>query len=124
MVNHIISGRDMEDNRRQRRIPITTEAKVIKLNSTDRANVELINVSNYGASLMTTVPLKFNERIKVSITLKKKSHSLQTEEVPATVRYIERKIEGFLYGIQFNIKINDTGFPIFNQYLEHLKIHE
>jgi hypothetical protein len=114
----------MEDTRRQRRIPLRAEAKVIKLNGGDRANAELINVSNYGASLKTTVPLKTNERIKVSITTKKQYHVMQTEEVPGTVRYVERTKGIYLAGIKFNIKINDTGFPIFNQCLEYLKTHE
>jgi hypothetical protein len=115
---------NMEDTRRQRRIPLSAGAKVIKLSSGDRIEAELVNISNYGASLKTTFPLKTNERIKVSITLNKQYQVVHSEEVPGTVRYVERTKGIYLAGKKFNIKINDTGFPIFNQCLEYLKTYE
>jgi hypothetical protein len=44
----------LEDNRRQRRIPLSAKARVIKLSSGDRIEAEFVNISNYGASLKTT----------------------------------------------------------------------
>ena len=114
----------MVEIRLQRRIPLSAKAKVIKLSNGDRNEAELVNISNYGASLKTTVPLKTNERIKVSMTLKKQYQVVHSEEVPSTVRYVERTNGNYLAGIKFDIKINDTGFPIFNQCLEYLKTHE
>jgi hypothetical protein len=114
----------MENTRRQRRIPLSAEAKVIKISSGDIIEAELLNISNYGASLKTTVPLKNNERIKVSITLNMQDQMVHSEEAPGAVRSVEHKMEFYLAGIMFNIKINDTGFPIFNQCLEYLKTHE
>jgi hypothetical protein len=111
----------MEETRRQRRIPLSAEAKVIKLSSGEKIEAELVNISNYGASLKTTALLKTNERIKVSITLNKQYQALHSEEVPGIVRYAERTMEIYLAGIKFNIKINDTGYPIFNRCLEYLK---
>ena len=58
------------------------------------------------------------------MTLNQKDHVVQSEEVPATVRYVEQVKGDYLAGIKFNIKINDTGFPLFNQCLEYLKTHE
>jgi hypothetical protein len=115
---------NMEEIRRQRRIPLSAQAKVIKLSSGDRIEAELVDISNYGASLKTTVPLKTNERIKVSMTLKKQYQVVHSEEVPGTVRYVERTKGNYLAGIKFNTKIHDTGFPIFNQCLEYLKTRE
>jgi hypothetical protein len=115
---------NMEDTRRQRRIPLSAEAKVIKLSSGDRIEAELVSISNYGASLKTTIPLKNNDRIKVSITLNIQDQVVHSEEVPGTVRYVEHEMENYLVGIMFNIKISDTRFPIFNQCLEYLKTHE
>jgi len=112
-----------ENNRRQRRIPLSAEAQVVKLNGGDRIKAELVNISNYGASLKTTVPLKSNERIKVSMTLDKQGQVLHSEEVPGIVRYVERSMKTYLVGIKFNMTINDTGFPLFNQCLEYLKTH-
>ena len=114
----------MKDIRRQRRIPLITDAKIIKLSSGDRADAKLINISNYGASLKTTVPLKANERIKLSMTLTKQYHAVQTEEVPGIARHVERTKGNYLAGIKFDIKINDTEYPRFNQCLEYLKTHE
>ncbi|NOS35556.1 MAG: hypothetical protein GQ522_02850 [Deltaproteobacteria bacterium] len=114
----------MEEIRRQRRIPLSAEAKVIKLSSGDRYEAELVNISNYGARLKTTALLKTNERIKASMTLNKQDQVVYSEEVPGTVRYVERTMKFYSAGIQFNTKINDTGFPIFNQYLEYLKTRE
>ena len=76
---------NMEDNRRHRRIPLSTAAQVAKLGSGDRIEAEFVNISNYGASLKTTVPLQFNERVKVSMTLNKRNHFVHSEEVPGTV---------------------------------------
>ena len=114
----------MENIRRQRRIPLSAEAKVIKLRSGDRIEAELVNISNYGARLKTTVPLKTNEIIKVSMALRNKYHVVHTEAVPGTIRYVEHTMKFYSTGMQFNIKINDTGFPIFNECLEYLKTHE
>jgi hypothetical protein len=111
----------MEETRRQRRIPLSAEAKVIKLSSGDRIEAELVNISNYGASLKTTVPLQTNERVKVSMTLNKRDLLVHSEEVPGTVRYVENRKGNNLAGIKFDIKINDKGYPIFNQCLEYLK---
>ena len=114
----------MEDNRRQRRIPLSTAAQVIKLGGGDKIEADVVNISNFGTGLKTTVPLKTNERIKVSMTLNKQDQVVHSEEVPGTVRYVDRTMKINSAGIQFNIKINDTGFPIFNQCLEYLKTHE
>ena len=114
----------MDDVRRQRRIPLSAGAQVIRFGSSNRNEGELVNISNYGASLKTTVPLKSNERIKISMTLKQKDRVVQSEEVPATVRYVENVKGDYIAGIKFNIKINDAGFPLFNQCLDYLKTHE
>ncbi len=114
----------MEDARRQRRIPLSAEAKAIKLSNDDRIEAELVNISNYSASLKTTVPLQTNERVKVSMTLNKRDHFVHSEEVPGTVRYVENRKGNNLAGITFDIKINDTELPIFNQCLEYLKTRE
>jgi hypothetical protein len=49
---------------------------------------------------------------------------VHSEEVSGTVRHVEHKMGINLAGIMFDIKINDTGFPIFNHCLEYLKTHE
>jgi hypothetical protein len=115
---------NMEEIRRQRRIPLSTAAKVIQLGSGDSIEAELVNISNFGTGLKTTVPLQTNERVKVSMTLNKRDIFVHSEEVPGTVRYVENTKGNNYSGIQFNIRINDTGFPIFNQCLEYLKTHE
>jgi hypothetical protein len=122
-VGYIMELQNMEDNRRQRRIPLSTAAQVAKLGSGDRIEAELVNISNYGASLKTTVPLQSNERVKVSMTLNKRNHFVHSEEVPGTVRYVNSTKGNDLAGIKFNIKISDSGFPKFNQCLDYLKTH-
>ncbi len=113
----------MEDNRRQWRIPISTPAQLAKISSGDRIEAELVNISNYGASLKTTVPLQSNERVKVSMTLNKRNLVVHSEEVPGTVRYVDSKKGNNIAGIKFNTKISVFGFPKFNQCLDYLKTH-
>ena len=114
----------MEDNRRQRRIPLSTAAQVIKLGGGDKIEADVVNISNFGTGLKTTVPLKTNERVMVSMTLNKRDQVVYSEEVPGTVRYVENTQGNNLAGITFNIKISDTGHPIINQCLEYLKTRE
>jgi hypothetical protein len=114
----------MEYTRRERRIPLRTAAQVIKLGSGDRIEAELVNISSFGTGLKTTVPLQTNERVKVSMTLNKQDYFVHSEEVFGTVRYVENTKGNNLAGIKFNIRINDTGFPIFSQCLEYLRTHE
>ncbi len=94
----------MENTRRQRRLPFSADAKVLKRNSGDRADAKIIDVSNYGTSLTTTIPFKINERIKVAIALNRQGQVVHSEEVPGTVRYVERSKRNYLVGIQFNKK--------------------
>ncbi len=58
------------------------------------------------------------------MTLNKQDQVVHSEEVPGTVRYVDRTMKINSAGIKFNIKINDRGFPIFNQCLEYLKTRE
>lgn len=111
----------MEENRQQKRLPLSTDATVLRLSSGDRMDAELVDISCYGASLKTSATLKANEQIMVSITLDKEGAVVQSEEAPGTVRWVERSGEAYLAGIMFNIKINDKKFPIFNESLEYLK---
>jgi len=114
----------MNDIRRQRRIPLVTDARIIKLGSGESVDAKVVDVSNYGAGLRTKVPLNVNERIMVSVTLKQQSHFVHSEEVLSIVKHVENSKENSLAGINFIIRINDTVFPIFNQCLEYLKTHE
>lgn len=111
----------MEENRRQRRIPFSSAAKVIKLSGGEKSDATLVDVSNYGASLKTQTPLKNNERIKVSISLEKEGKILHSEEVPGTVRWVERASNFYVAGISFDIKINDNMYPVFTNCLDYLK---
>ena len=114
----------MEDNRRQRRIPLNAEAKVTKLIGGEKIEATVVDISCYGACLKTRHPLlKTNDRIKVSITVAMNGQNqvMQSEDALATVRWIKNSTKDFSVGVMFNIKINDRGFPVFNQCLEHLK---
>lgn len=114
----------MEDNRRQRRIPLGAEAKITKLIDGETIEAKVVDISCYGACLKTRLPLKTNDRIKVSITVTMNGQDqvTQSEEAPATVRWVKGSVKDHSAGIMFNIKINDRGFPIFNRCIEHLKI--
>lgn len=111
----------MEDSRRQRRIPLSTEAKVTKLISGEAIKATLVNISSYGACVKVKDPLRPNDKIKLSITLNREDQVVHSEDVLATVRYVKGVLKDYSVGIMFNIKITDKGFPIFTRCLESLK---
>lgn len=112
------------DNRRQRRIPLTARATVKKLIGGDKIEAELVNISNFGACLKISTPLKVKEKIKVSIKVNEKDMVVNTEEVLATVRWVNGSGKDSTAGIMFSIKISDNGFPLFSRCLDYLKTHE
>ena len=114
----------MEDTRRQRRMPISAEAKVHKIGSAAEINAQLLDISNYGASFKTMVPFRANDRIKISITINEEGKVVESEEVDASVRWVQRSAREILAGVKFDIMISEKGFPFFNQCLEFLKTHE
>ena len=113
----------MEDNRRQRRLPLSAGAKVTRLIGGETTEATVVDISCYGACLKTKHPLKTNDRIKVSITVTMDGQDLvmQSEDALATVRWVKSSAKDSSAGIMFNVKINDRGFPVFNQCIEHLK---
>lgn len=113
----------MEENRRQRRIPLSAGAKVTRLIGGEVIEATIIDISCYGASLKTKYPLRPNDRVKVSITVTVNGQGqvMQSEDALATVRWVKDSAKDYSSGIMFNIKINDRGFPIFTRCLEHLK---
>jgi len=114
----------MESTRRQRRIPIRAQAKVHKIGSSLKINAELLDVSNYGASFKTTVPFRANDRIEISIAINTEGKVVESEEVTASIRWVERSARENQAGVKFDIMISGKGFPLFNQCLEFLKTHE
>ncbi len=113
-----------EYTRRQRRIPISGLAKVLKIGSKATIDTELMDISNFGARFKTKVPFRANERIMLSIVLDEGGKIVGSEEVVASVRWMESSAKENSAGAQFDIKISDKGFPLFNQRLEYLKTHE
>lgn len=113
-----------EDTRRQRRIPVRAQANVHKIGSAIKINAELLDISNYGASFKTTVPFRANDRIEISISINEDGKVVESEEVAAGVRWVERSAREVQAGVKFDIMISDKGFPLFNQCLEFLKTHE
>ncbi len=110
-----------EDTRQQRRIPISAQASVQKFGAPGKIKAELVDLSNFGASFKVSVPLKANDRIKITISVIDKGESVESEEIAASVRWVERSARENLAGAKFDIKISDRGFPIFNHCLEFLK---
>lgn len=115
-----------EDTRQQRRIPLSADAEayVQKFGTTQKIKAELVDLSNFGASFKASVPLKANDRIKISVSLNENGKVVVSEEVAASVRWVERSARENVAGAKFDIKISDKVFPIFNQCLEFLKTHE
>ncbi|MEE9543936.1 MAG: PilZ domain-containing protein [Thermodesulfobacteriota bacterium] len=113
----------MEENRRQRRIPISAEAMVHKIGTTGKVNVALFDISNYGASFKTTVPFRANDRIEISISVSEDGKVVDSEDVDASIRWVERSAREVQAGVKFDIMISEKGFPLFNQCLEFLKTH-
>jgi hypothetical protein len=97
---------------------------VQKIATAERCKAELIDLSNYGASFKVSIPLKANDRVKVSISIDEGGEVVESEEVAASVRWMERSAREITVGVQFDIMITDKGFPLFNQCLEYLKTHE
>ena len=114
----------MRQRRRQRRIPLSGLAKVLKIGSKAAVDAELMDISNYGARFKTTFPFRANDRIMLSIVLDQEGEIVASEEVVASVRWMENSSKEKSAGAQFDIKISDKGFPRFNQRLEYLKTHE
>lgn len=112
-----------EETRQQRRIPISAEASVQKFGAAQKMRAELIDLSNYGASFKVSVPLKANDRIKITISVLNDGEVVESEEVVASVRWVERTARENVAGAKFDIKITDRVFPIFNHCLEFLKTH-
>jgi hypothetical protein len=114
----------VEDTRQQRRIPLSTRAHVQKFGAVEKTEAELVDLSNYGASFKVSLPLKANDRIKISISVIDKDETVESEEIAASVRWVEHLAKEYLAGVKFDIKISDKGFPVFNHCLEFLKTHE
>ncbi len=114
----------MDDTRQQRRIPLHAKARVYKIGSQEKPEAELLDVSNYGASFKVSIPLKPKDRIMLSISINHDDEVMESEEVAASVRWVERASKDYLVGAKLDIKISDKGFPLFNRCLEYLKTHE
>ncbi len=113
-----------EENRKQRRIPLNIRAKMHKIASKEIIEAELVDISNHGASFKVTVPLNANDRIMISIVIDKNGKLVESEEVPASVRWVEGSAKEFLAGAKFDIMVCDKSLPIFNQCLEFLETCE
>ena len=111
----------MEETRRQRRIPFSGQAKVLKIGSNTKIDAELMDISNYGARFKTKALFRTKDRIMISIPLIEDGEIIESEEVLASVRWMQHSSKVNSAGAQFDIKISDKGFPLFNRRLEILK---
>ncbi len=114
----------LDDTRQQRRIPLEARAVVYKIGSQEKPDAVLLDVSNFGASFKTSVILKPKDRVMLSISINENDSIVTSEEVAASVRWVERAGKDYLAGVKLDIKISDAGFPLFNRCLEHLKLNE
>lgn len=111
----------MQENRRQRRLPISSEARLVRLGTGQGAEATLVDISNYGASLKTSVQLKANERVKLSVKIRMKDREVVSEEVPGTIRWVEHKMKQYLAGVSFDVKVSGASFPVFSECLDYVK---
>lgn len=122
--NRITELELVNDTRQQRRIPLQAKARVYKIGNPEKTEVVLLDVSNFGASFKGPIILKPKDRIMLSISINHEDEVMESEEVAASVRWVERAEKDYLAGVKLDIKISDAGFPLFNRCLEYLKTHE
>ncbi len=85
-------------------------------------DAKVLNITNYGIGIYTDTRLKTDERITVSIILNQQDRTIHSEEVPGTVRWVQRIKKIYSAGISFDMKINEKEFPIFTKCLEYTRI--
>ncbi len=112
----------MEEKRSHDRKTLSAEVLVAHHATGEPIEAVLLNISNYGACLNTSVYLKTSDKVRFALKVNTPESKIESEELLCTVRWVERNNGIYTTGLSFDMKVKPDTYPLFIACLEYTQV--